>query len=198
MPATPLAIFDFDGTLTTRDTFGDFCLFVFGPVKCMLKAPLALAALLWAGLRRGTRGHMKEAVFAVFFRGMALEKFNTLCGRYCRERLSAVLSPRALDKVRWHVNAGHRLIIISASPSNWIEPWALANGFSAVLATGVQVEGGNLTGRFSTPNCYGPEKVVRFNAAYARGEYHIYSYGDSPADKYILALADEPFFRRFE
>ena len=65
--------------------------------------------------------------------------------------------------------------------------------FTAVIAT--EAETGperRLTGRFSTPNCYGQEKVRRFLEAYPmRAQYALCAYGDSSSDEPLLAFADK-------
>jgi phosphoserine phosphatase len=67
-----------------------------------------------------------------------------------------------------------------------------------VIATEPEIKNGVLTGRFSTPNCYGQEKKRRFLEKYPdRDRYILYVYGDSNGDKELLEMADKPFFRCF-
>jgi HAD superfamily phosphoserine phosphatase-like hydrolase len=89
-------------------------------------------------------------------------------------------------------------MIISASMENWIKPWADVYGIGHVIATTVEIKDGRLTGRFSSPNCHGKEKVRRlFETMGSLDQYHICSYGDSKGDQDLLDLSDEPFYRVF-
>ena len=69
------------------------------------------------------------------------------------------------------------------------------------LSTEAKVEvdaAGCLTGRFSTPNCYGPEKVRRIEAVWPhREQYDVSAFGDSRGDKEMLAYADQAYFKPF-
>ena len=68
-----------------------------------------------------------------------------------------------------------------------------------MLGTKVEVDAaGCLTGRFSTPNCYGPEKVRRIEAVWPhREQYDVSAFGDSRGDKEMLAYADQGYFKPF-
>ena len=78
---------------------------------------------------------------------------------------------------------------MSASIDNWVKPFLPG---VTVLGTQVEVVDGHLTGRFSTPNCYGQEKVNRILERFPdRHSYHLTAYGDSRGDKEMLAFADE-------
>ena len=51
---------------------------------------------------------------------------------------------------------------------------------------------GNLTGRFLSKNCYGPEKVNRLlRVKPERDAYVLYAYGDSRGDKEMIEFADK-------
>jgi len=193
-----IAVFDFDGTLTRRDTLIDFLLQTFG-------LPGLAAGLLGAGpvlLTHAlglTADHAaKEALFGHYFKGWRLDAFDGRCEGYAAARLPGLMKPDALARCDWHQRQGHRLVCVSASIRNWIAPWALPRGFSRVIATEVETAGGALTGRFRGRNCQGPEKVRRFLEVYpARDRYTLFVYGDSRGDEALLALADHAFFRRY-
>ena len=96
---------------------------------------------------------------------------------------------------------------MSASIDNWVRPFFDQQGIVGleVIGTEVETHHGLLTGRFSTPNCYGEEKVRRISQAltitkgeakpvvvpFDRTHYYIVAYGDSRGDKQMLAFADE-------
>ena len=64
--------------------------------------------------------------------------------------------------------------------------------------TQIEVENGLVTGRFSTPNCYGAEKVRRIQALLPyREQYKLIAHGDSRGDKEMLNYADQGYFRPF-
>ena len=73
-------------------------------------------------------------------------------------------------------------------------------GFEAVLASRLEVTpDGVITGNLAGKNCWGPEKKRRL-LEYLGEEKpsSLYVYGDSLGDADILAIADHPFYRKFE
>ena len=88
-----------------------------------------------------------------------------------------------------------KVIIVSASIENWILPWAEKEGIEIVLATQIEVnEEERLTGYFSSPNCYGKEKVKRILEMYPNREnYILIAYGDSSGDFDMLSFADNGY-----
>lgn len=75
--------FDFDGTLTSRDTFIELIRFAKGEKElwlCLLKHIHLLVAMK---LGLYDNGKAKEAVFSYCFKGMTEDSFNGLCRRFC-------------------------------------------------------------------------------------------------------------------
>jgi HAD superfamily phosphoserine phosphatase-like hydrolase len=104
-----------------------------------------------------------------------------------------------MEKINWHKEMRHELVLLSASPYEWIEPWAKAVGFDRIICTKIEVINGKITGKIHPhENCYGKKKL-----AFLRNEisdlesYYVYAYGDSKSDIYVLNIADEAFYRRF-
>ena len=180
--------FDFDGTLTTCDTLLAFIRYVRGKsafVRGFLyHAPLLV--LMKLGLYPNYLA--KQRVFSWFFKGMSLEAFNALCQYFASDNLH-LLRPEMLQKVEQAKAEGAEVLVVSASIDNWVKPFLPG---VTVLGTQVEVVDGYLTGRFSTPNCYGQEKVNRILERFPdRHSYHLTAYGDSRGDKEMLAFADE-------
>ncbi|MFA5906307.1 MAG: HAD-IB family hydrolase [Desulfobacula sp.] len=195
---TRLAIFDFDGTITRRDTFLLFLVFCFGWVKVCRIGIRCIPVLLGYKLNLISNSKAKETIFGRFFKKTGLEEFNEFCRRFSLGKISPVIRVSALEKIIRHKVQGDKIIIISASIENWIRPWADSYGIDDVIGTTAETEGLVLTGKFGSPNCYGEEKVGRFIRTYGDpGQYHIFAYGDSRGDKELLAIADEPFYKLF-
>ena len=117
---------------------------------------------------------------------------------FARTRIPALIRPEALKRLRLHRSQGDRVVIVTASFPEWIEPWAETEGVTAVLGSRVESREHRLTGRQDGPNCHGPEKVRRLLAEFPdRKAYRLFAYGDSRGDRELLAAADEAYFRRF-
>lgn len=199
-----LHVFDFDGTLTTRDTLLAFIryargtkAFVFGFVRY---SPL----LVLMKLHLYPNYKAKQKVFAHFFKGLREADFNRLCARFAAHSLH-LLRPAGLEAMlRALAEPGARVAVVSASIDNWVIPFFYGTVADyggepvRVLGTRIEVRNGRLTGRFLTPNCYGEEKLRRLEEAFPDcRSCRLVAYGDSRGDRELLARADEPHFRPF-
>jgi len=139
----------------------------------------------------------KQYMLSYFFKGMSEEKFMQVANEYSLKHIDTILQPKAMEKIAWHKEQGHKIVIVSASIEFWLKPWCCKNDLD-LIATKLEVKNGIVTGKFLTKNCYGIEKANRVNERYALSEYeHIYAYGDSRGDRELLELADEKFYKPF-
>lgn len=189
-----LALFDFDGTITTRDSFAAFLPFVVGWPRFLWGLLILSPVIAAYGLRLISNSTAKQKIFSHFFKGRPLQKFESCCRDFANKSLPRLMRPHALKRLRWHKEEGHAICIVSASFENYLKPWADIEGYD-VIATQLSVADKKITGRFSSANCFGPEKVERIRIRYDLSLYKsIYAYGDSRGDKEMLALATERYF----
>lgn len=189
-----IVAFDFDGTLTTKDTLIEFIryacgtrAFLFGFLRYV--HPLVLMKL---GLYPNYKA--KQKVFAHFFEGMKIEEFDGLCQRFAKDN-QHLLRPKGVEAIQQAMDEGAEVLIVSASIDNWVREMITD---PVIIGTQIEIKDGLLTGRFLTKNCYGQEKVNRILALYPhRSEYHLTAYGDSRGDKELLAFADESHYKPF-
>ena len=191
--------FDFDGTLTTKDTLLEFIRFVKGSGQMFRGFLLFSPLLLLMKLHLYPNWKAKQQVFSYFFKGMNIDDFNALCTHFA-EQNKHLLRPAGIDKVRQAIEDEQAtVLIISASVDNWVRTFFdEIDKKIQVLGTQIEIKGGRLTGRFTTKNCYGQEKVNRLTALYPHREaYELIAFGDSRGDKELLDFADKSFYKPF-
>lgn len=192
-----VAVFDFDGTLIKKNSLIDFFYYTFSFKKFVFCLFYISPSILKYLAKIISNSDLKEKMLAFYLKKMSKDKFNQLCFAY-KDRLAKLEKTEAIEKLLWHKNQGDKIIIISASPENWILPWARQYE-AEVMATRLEEKNDFLTGKLSGQNCYGPEKVRRLLEKYPnRSDYNLYVYGDGASDTEILELADYPFHQRFE
>ena len=187
--------FDFDGTLTTRDTLIAFIHYACGTPRFLLGFLLHAPLLVLMKLRLYSNGKTKQRLFTWFFQGMSIETFDALCQSFALSHRH-LLRPDTVRLLQQALSEGAEVLVVSASIDNWVQPFFstfhLPPSTFHVLCTQIEVIDGRLTGRFLTPNCYGQEKVRRILALHPdRSTYHLTAYGDSRGDRELLAFADE-------
>ncbi|MDR1133537.1 MAG: HAD-IB family hydrolase [Synergistaceae bacterium] len=188
-----IALFDFDGTLTKKDTFLDFHVKRFGV------APVAAAmckAVASCPVSKFTdRSEIKERFVSRMWRGALFESYLFDARNYAEREIDGITIPMAMEVFRKHLELGDTVCIVTASMKEWVEPWASRYG-SSVIGTELEVEGGRMTGRLKTPNCRGAEKVSRIEAELDLNRFsRIFAYGNSGGDREMLALADEAVYK---
>ena len=192
-----LALFDFDGTITTRDTLVAFIQFAVGKPS-YYKGLLAVSFWITACVCKSIPPHVsKQKLISHFFAGWDATRFKKLGTCFALEHIDTYIRPEALKKIRWHQHRGDQVVIVSASMECWLKAWCDTYHID-LIATRLEIQNNKLTGKFATRNCSGIEKVNRVNAAYDLSQYErIYAYGDSRGDRELLASADESFYKPF-
>ena len=191
--------FDFDGTLTTKDTLLEFIRFAKGSGQMFRGFLFFSPLLLLMKLHLYPNWKAKQQVFSYFFKGMNIDDFNALCTHFA-EQNKHLLRPAGIEKVRQAIEEEQAtVLIISASIDNWVRPFFdEIDKKIQVLGTQIETTGGRLTGQFTTKNCYGQEKVNRLTALYPHREaYDLIAFGDSRGDKELLDFADKGFYKPF-
>jgi phosphatidylglycerophosphatase C len=189
--------FDFDGTLTVRDSFTAFLEWRAGPARYALgMAKLAPAALRY--LIDKDRGRIKAAAVRVFLRGMPRARLEALAEEFAARHWDALLRPDALATWRDWRDKGALMVIVTASPSLVVRPFAERLLADELIGTELTFDGQDrLSGDFSTANCRGPEKVLRLEACFGPGVRLAAAYGDTSGDREMLAIAETAGFRVF-
>jgi HAD superfamily hydrolase (TIGR01490 family) len=193
-----VAAFDFDGTLTRRDTLFPFLLHTLG-ITAFVRHVFALSPTLAGyGLGLIRNDIAKEKVFVRCLAGMSMDELRQKGELFAANVLPNLLRPEAMQRLRWHKQQGHRCVVISASLDLYVRPWAIAVGFDDVIATHLQtLDAGHVTGKLSGANCFGIEKVRRLQALLVdRDSYTLYAYGDSRGDRELLSSADYAYYRQ--
>lgn len=192
-----LALFDFDGTITTKDSLADFIKFAIGKPKYFLGLLVLSPMLITYKLKFIKNSRAKEIFLAYFFKNWNVTKFQEFAEDYSKNEIHKIIRPLALEKILWHKEQGDRVVLVSASIECWLKAWSNEYNLE-LLSTRLETQNDHLTGRFSTPNCYGKEKVIRVKKILNIKDYDvIYTYGDSAGDKELLNLAHKKFYKPF-
>lgn len=188
-----IAVFDFDGTLTTKDTLLEFVKYTHGKLAFFIGFAFYSPLLVLMKLHLYPNWKAKQKVFSYFYNGMQHDKFVSY-GEKFAEYVENIRKESTITRLNELKREGTYIYVISASIDEWVRPFCNRLGVKDVLGTKVEVINGKLTGKFLTKNCYGQEKVNRLlEVEPNRKEYYLYAFGDSRGDKEILEFADEGF-----
>ncbi len=196
-PGQPIVAFDFDGTLTVRDSFTTFLRKRAGRRGWALGL-VKLGPATAAYARDRDRGAIKAAAVKTFLRGVSREELEADAEAYAARAWSKLMRPDALEAWNaWGQRGAHR-VIVTASPALTVAPFARRLRAEGLLGTDLTFDADDrITGAFESPNCRGEEKVRRLKAAYGPDLRLAAAYGDTSGDTEMLAIADEVGFRVF-
>jgi phosphatidylglycerophosphatase C len=192
-----LVAFDFDGTLTTHDSFTAFLKWRAGPVRyalgCLKLTPAAVRYVF-----KRDRGALKSAAVRVFLHGMAAEDLEAQAKAFAEGNAVRMLRPDAVASWRRWRASGARTMIVSASPEIIVAPFARGLGADLLIATRLTFdEDGRVGAGFDGANCRGPEKVRRLQEVFGPEVRLAAAYGDTSGDREMLGIADEKGYRVF-
>lgn len=201
VPTTTVAAFDFDGTLTNRDSVVPFLRrFVARPIV-VGRAIIQLPQVVGAGVARD-RDRLRIAATRAALAGVPFEQVQRAGAAFAAEVLSSRLRADTPARLAWHRAQGHRVVLVSASYEVYLHDVAAALDIEAVIATQLEVDGSDrCTGRLDGDNCRGAEKVRRLerwfdSVGLERSLVRLWAYGDSAGDTEMLAYADHPVWAK--
>lgn len=193
-----LALFDFDGTLTTKDSLLDFLLYLYGWKKVFVGAFFLMPTLTLYVIKLIPNDVAKRKVIRYFMKGKNYSDLKEKGNIYGKSSLPKILRKEAVDKLEWHKQKGHKVFVVTASSEIWLDGWAQSEKLG-LIGTKYQVINGELSGDYEGLNCHGLEKVRRIKEEISLEDYdEIYAYGDTKGDYPMLSLANHAFFKCFD
>ena len=201
--AAPLAIaaFDFDGTLTRRDTLMPFLARGLGWPRFLLALLRCAPWLVAFALRLIPNHAAKQKLLLVTLQNKTTAEMTDWTKRWLAQDFPGQLQSWTMAQLAEHQRAGHCCVLVSASPDIYLAKVAHELGFDALLCTEMAVIDGRLTGLMRTPNCHGEEKVRRLKAwmtdrfGAAADSVVVYAYGDTSGDKPMLRMAQHAWYQ---
>ena len=192
-----IAFFDFDGTITTKDTLLEIIKFQKGLIRFYIGFFLYAPVLIAFKLKIISNSWAKQLVLQFFFKNNRFADFQSRCNSFVDTVLPELIRPKALKEIKKLREIDAEVVIVSASAGNWIRNWTDSLGLK-LISTILECKDEVITGKIEGRNCHGEEKVKRIQAVYDLSQYdEIYCYGDSSGDKPMLSLANISFFKPF-
>ena len=185
-----LYLFDFDGTITTFDSF---ILFTFFSKNLFKSLSYWVTVIFLLPFKK--KGKLKELYFKNF-KNMSLIEFNQICKEFEKKTLTLIIKSKFKNFIN-KVEKDHQVVVVSASISNYLKPWCNKMNFD-LLSTELEIKDGNLTGNFLNINCNGNEKVNRIKKKYDLSEFdEVHVFGNSKDDLPMMKLGTHRYYRFF-
>ncbi|MBU8884016.1 haloacid dehalogenase-like hydrolase [Kaistella sp. DKR-2] len=191
-----LYCFDFDGTLTYRDTMFLYLKFYNSrtfTVQFIRHIPL----FVLLKLKLADAEKVKKSFIASILKGESKTEIENKSQEFFRHFYPKICRENALEFIKNINREQTESYIVSASLDIWVQPFADAFQMK-LLATRAEFKDDLFTGNFIGKNCNGPEKVSRIKEAIAGKKFDkTIAFGDTSGDREMLAWANESQFEFF-
>ena len=191
-----LYLFDFDGTISSKDSFSHFFVKTFGKKKIALKLIANFHKIFFTVVTNKEKSKVKELIISLFLKGKTKQEIESLGKEYSNSFINQIIRTKALDYIS-NLNEKNNIYIVSASLSFWLSNFAKNIGVN-LISTELAYENNIFTGKFKGENCKGKEKVNRIKKEISLNEYtKIISFGDSKGDREMFAISTEVNYKPF-
>lgn len=193
-----LALFDFDGTITTHDSLSLFFKYVKPGIGFYInKYIYTFPQLLSYKFGIINSDKLKLARVSVFLKGLPKSYLLNKATEFNKVILPQILKNSAMDRIEWHRNQKHVILIVSASVDLILEKFCTDNSLHLITNQLCYVDD-KCSGFFKEADCNGEQKVARILKEFNLNEYDtIYAYGDTKGDRPMLNLAKYSYYRHF-
>ncbi len=127
--------------------------------------------------------------------GLGVSDLVDLCEHWFRESAVHHISATATERIAYHRDKGHLVVMLSAATPYLVAPVAHYVGCDEYLCTQLEVVDGKLSGNIVPPDCFGLNKVHWAQDCLAKNSGDLaatYFYSDSYSDLPLLELVGHP------
>lgn len=194
-----LYLFDFDGTITNKDSFGHFFLKSFGLKHVLIKLLLNAPILIFTFLTHKKKSKTKEFITSILLKGKTLNEIEKIGEYYYHHHLNDILRSKAMVMInKLKEEDSNNIWIVSASLDIWLKPFAKGLNVG-LLCTEIEYKNAKFTGCFKSANCKGPEKVNRIKKELNLKNFkNIISFGDSKGDLEMFNISTQYNYKPFK
>lgn len=184
-----LALFDFDGTITTRETLPDFLRFATPPRRLHLGKLLFVLPVLAYKLKLLPVSVLRILLVRYAFGGLPRAAIEDAGRRFAVTVLPTLVRPEMQARIESHRACGDTVVVVSGGFDVYLAPWCEAQGVELVCSS-LEYDADRVTGRYAGPQCVAGEKAHRVRQRYDLAAYReVHAHGDTHEDHALLALA---------
>jgi len=183
-----LVFFDFDGTLTTKDTIWPFASFLWTNCRRRRGARTSMFLSLMKLKLRLTSNHVfKQQFMSQLVQGESQGRIESLTARFHETHLEPILNRAMIRLLLEHVEHGDDVYLVSSNFDFFLRPLQERWNVKGIIATQTEVRDGHFTGHILGLACDGKEKLDRvINCFGERRTREAVAYGDSQSDSFLL------------
>jgi len=193
-----LALFDFDGTITTREMLPDFFRIAIPSRRFRIGKVLLAPLIIGYNLQVIPGTMIRSAIVRMGFSGVSYSEYELKGREFAANVLPQVVRAEAIERIRWHQTKGDIVVVVSGALDVYLGPWCNHYGVKLICSS-LEHRNGVLTGRYRGMQCVRSEKARLVESRFNIGSFdEVFAYGDTVEDRELLALASRKFYRGSE
>lgn len=190
-----LALFDFDGTITTHETMPAFVKESTSRIRFLVGYPLLFPLVIGYKIGWVSGTTIRKALVRVAYSGVAAGTLQQHGKQFAASYLEQCLRPEAMQRIQWHRDRGDTIVVVSGGLDVYLRPWAERNDLKLICSK-LESKDGRMTGNYDGEQCVLSEKAKQVRERYDLSSFdEIYAYGDTPEDRELLALTTHAFYQ---
>lgn len=191
-----LYCFDFDGTLTYKDTMFMYLKF-YDSTKYRIQFLRHVPLFILLKLKLAETEKVKKSFIGSILRGQTQEKIEQKSKQFFEQHYPKIVRENALDFIKNIDRNNTQSLLVTASLDIWVKPFAEELKMELV-STRAEFKNGVFTGNFVGKNCNGKEKLIRIKEEINDSKYDkIIAFGDTSGDRPMLKWANEGHYQFF-
>lgn len=191
-----LYCFDFDGTITYKDTMFMYLKF-YDSTKYRIQFLRHVPLFILLKLKLAETEKVKKSFIGSILRGQTQEKIEQKSKQFFEQHYPKIVRENALDFIKNIDRNNTQSLLVTASLDIWVKPFAEELKMELV-STRAEFKNGVFTGNFVGKNCNGNEKLVRIKEEINDSKYDkIIAFGDTSGDRPMLKWANEGHYQFF-
>ena len=191
-----LYFFDFDGTLTYKDTMFLYLKF-YNSAKFNFQFLKHIPLFILLKLKLASAENVKKSFISSILKGQSKTKIEEKSQQFFEKYYPEIIRENAIEFIK-NIDREHtESYLVTASLDIWVKPFAEKFKMN-LLATRAEFKNEIFTGNFVGNNCNGGEKVHRIKEALQGKKFDkTIAFGDTSGDKEMLEWANESHFEFF-
>ncbi|MGC8734892.1 MAG: HAD family hydrolase [bacterium] len=155
-----IVFFDFDNTITKRDTLPTFLKYLYPLPIFLFKSLIFLPFYVLFKLRLISNNLAKKILVFIFFKELKIEYFEEKVRKFTLEILPKLIKPKSLELINKYKKENYQIVIVTANFEQILYLWAKNNQLE-LIGTQLEIKGNKFTGKLASKNCRDYEKVNR-------------------------------------
>ena len=191
-----LYFFDFDGTLTYKDTMFLYLKF-YNSAKFNFQFLKHIPLFILLKLKLASAEKVKKSFISSILKGQSKTKIEEKSQQFFEKYYPEIIRENAIEFSKIIDREHTESYLVTASLDIWVKPFAEKFKMN-LLATRAEFKNDIFTGNFVGNNCNGGEKVHRIKEALQGKKFDkTIAFGDTSGDKEMLEWANESHFEFF-